>query len=98
MVKITNGASTFEVTRGAYDTIYSKQGYKLLEKPAAAEDNHGKSADEAFAESVVEKPLSQWSKDEVKRFASINSIDITGTKSVNEAKNIIKQYIDGVSV
>lgn len=98
MVKITNGVSTFEVTRGAYDTIYSKQGYKLLEKPAAVEDSHGKSADEVFAESVVEKPLSQWSKDEVKRFASINSIDITGTKSVNEAKNIIKQYIDGASV
>ena len=98
MVKITNGVSTFEVTRGAYDTIYSKQGYRLLEKPAAVEDSHGKSADEVFTESVVEKPLSQWSKDEVKRFASINSIDITGTKSVNEAKNIIKQYIDGVSV
>ena len=31
MVKITNGVNVFEVTRGAFDGIYSRQGYKLVD-------------------------------------------------------------------
>ena len=27
MVKITNGVNVFEVTKGAFDGIYSRQGY-----------------------------------------------------------------------
>jgi hypothetical protein len=35
----------------------------------------------------------QWTKAEVKEFARANGIDISGTKNVNEAKEIIKQFI-----
>ena len=100
MVKITNGVNVFEVTRGAFDGIYSRQGYKLvdekaeakaLEVPAAPE----KSEDDIFVEEILEKPISQWNKEEVKRFAAIKEIDISGTKNANEAKEIIKSFIDG---
>ena len=53
----------------------------------------GKTEDELFIEAVSEKPISQWSKDEVKRFASIKGVDIAGTKNVNEAKEIIKGFL-----
>ena len=100
MVKITNGVNVFEVTRGAFDGIYSRQGYKLVdekaevkapEAPAASE----KSEDDIFVEEILEKPISQWNKEEVKRFAAIKEIDISGTKNANEAKEIIKSFIDG---
>ena len=97
MVKITNGIVTFEVTRGAYDGIYSHQGFKPVEvaekKVAADKDVDNRTDDEKFADELVEKPISQWNKEEVKRFAAIRDIDISGTKNANEAKEIIKQFL-----
>ena len=100
MVKITNGIVTFEVTRGAYDGIYSHQGFKPVnevkkaeEKVAAGEGVDNRTDDEKFADELVEKPISQWNKEEVKRFAAIRDIDISGTKNANEAKEIIKQFL-----
>lgn len=100
MVKITNGIAVFEVPRGAYDSIYSKQGYRLLEAERSAfeqQDPPAKSEDEAFLETIVEKPVSQWSKDEIKRFAALRDIDISDTKSANEAKVLIKEYLEAQS-
>ena len=98
MVKITNGVNVFEVTKGAFDGIYSRQGYKLVDEKAEANatevsDTHEKSKDDIFVEEILEKPISQWNKDEVKRFAAIKDIDIAGTKNANEAKEIIKAAI-----
>ena len=101
MIKITNGVNVFEVTRGAFDGIYSRQGYTVVDekadgaKAAKAPKVPEKSEDEIFVEEILEKPISQWNKDEVKRFAGIKEIDITGTKNANEAKEIIKSFIDG---
>lgn len=53
------------------------------------------SADDAkFVAEANERPLSQWSKNDVKRYANIMDIDISGTRNVGEAKSIIKAYID----
>ena len=98
MIKITNGVNVFEVTRGAFDEIYSRQGYSELDDAfngANAPEVYEKSDDDLFVEDILEKPISQWSKDEVKRFAGIKGIDITNTKSASEAKDIIKSFIDG---
>ena len=101
MVKITNGVNVFEVTRGAFDGIYSRQGYTIMNEKAAkdvktpeAPKVPEKTEDEIFVEEILEKPISQWNKDEVKRFAALKEIDITGTKNVNEAKTIIKEFLD----
>ena len=98
MLKITNGVNVFEVTRGAFDGIYSRQGYHVIDehKPVENEQPQApeKSEDELFIESIIEKPISQWNKDEVKRFAAIKEIDITGTKNANEAKEIIKTFLE----
>lgn len=100
MVKITNGVNVFEVTRGAFDGIYSRQGYRLVDEKAKAKAPEApaapeKSEDDIFVEEILEKPISQWNKEEVKRFAAIKEIDISGTKNANEAKEIIKSFIDG---
>ena len=100
MIKITNGINVFEVTRGAFDGIYSRQGYSLVEektetKAPKTPTTPEKSEDDIFVEEILEKPISQWNKEEVKRFAAIKEIDISGTKNANEAKEIIKSFIDG---
>ena len=100
MVKITNGVNVFEVTRGAFDGIYSRQRYMLVDEKAEAKAPEApaapeKSEDDIFVEEILEKPISQWNKEEVKRFAAIKEIDISGTKNANEAKEIIKSFIDG---
>lgn len=102
MVKITNGVNIFEVTRGAFDGIYSRQGYTIIdEKKATSKEDAPavpeKTEEEKFLDEIIEKPISQWNKDEVKRFAALKEIDITGTKNANEAKEIIKSFIEADS-
>ena len=109
MIKITNGSDIYEVTRGAFETVYKPMGfYEFKGKPvehaddvvedviedAADETEHvvedEQSEDDAWCEELEKKPIGQWNKAEVKQYASINGIDITGTKSINEAKDRIK--------
>ena len=101
MIKITNGVNIFEVTRGAFDGIYSRQGYTIIDEKKATDVNTPaipeKTDDEKFIDEIVEKPISQWNKDEVKRFAALKEIDITGTKNAGEAKEIIKSFIEAGS-
>lgn len=108
MIKITNGVRTVEVTNGAFQTVYKQQGYRPVDEvnaetattaPAAsAAGNQGNgedpNADEKWLLEIAEKPLSQWSKEEVKRFAALNHVDLTGTKNVNEAKELIGPALD----
>lgn len=101
MVKITNGEVVFEVTRGAFDGIYSRQGYTIIDDKAKADnqdangsENPEKTKDDLFVEEILEKPISQWSNKEVKRFATIKEIDISGTKNADEAKEIIKAFLE----
>lgn len=98
MVKITNGVDVFEVTAGAFAGIYSRQGYHVVTHVAtddfkAAEVNL-KTEDEIFAEELLEKPISQWNKEEVKKFAAVKGINIAGTKNPNQAKEIIKDFLE----
>lgn len=100
MVKITNGINVFEVTTGAYEGIYRHQGYQIIgeekEQDFVSEESseNEETADEIFAEELQKKPISQWNKEEVKRYAAVKGIDIKGTKSVNEAKEIIKKVMN----
>lgn len=121
MVKITNFINTFEVTQGAYDDIFKKQGFELVEeaprKKKKATKKHVKEAveeveedeweeaeeatekdykseEEKYVEKLMEKPISQWNKEEVKAYASIKGLDISKTQNIGEARNIIKQSID----
>ena len=109
MIKITNGSDIYEVTRGAFETVYKPMGfYEFKGKPAKhvedvvedviegvadeseheADEEH--SEDDAWCDELEKKPIGQWNKAEVKQYASIKGVDITGTKSINEAKDRIK--------
>ena len=104
MVKITNGRDIFEVTEGAFEGIFVHQGFVKVdgkkEEPKIILDeveipvvDAADEFDDVTEDVENEKPVSQWTKAEVKEFARANGIDISGTKNVNEAKEIIKQFI-----
>ena len=101
MVTIKNGKNIHVVTEGAYEGIFSRLGYEIisgkeevsLETPIDMDENTMSEEDMEFILGIEEKPISQWSKAEVKKYAELKRIDITGTKNVNEAKEIIKEFL-----
>lgn len=123
MIKITNGVNVFEVTKGAFDIIYSAQGYQLLdeekqpavkatkvvESPVEEQDGIEESEvteevqsgeesmfsddDIKFCTEIVERPIGQWKKEDVKRFAEIKGIDLSAAKTFNDAKAIVKNSL-----
>ena len=98
MVDITNSVNTYSVTKGAYEDIFKRQGFKPVkeEKEDKKEtvEEAKKTDEEAYIEELMEKPISQWNKEEVKTYASLKNVDISNTKNIGEARNIIKQSID----
>lgn len=102
MVVITNGINEFEVSRGAYESIFQKQGYSIIvdAEAEAIEDNNDAEATEHAehvdkdAEALVEKPISQWTKNEVKNFIAKKGIDVSGITSFNEVKDRVRKYIE----
>lgn len=96
MVKCTNGVAVIEVTEGAYNTIFKDQGYRPIadevKTPVAPVVAPTEGKDEI--DSLLEKPIGQWSNDEVKAFAEAKGIDITGTKNAKEAKGRIRKFLE----
>lgn len=101
MVKITNGISVFEVTEGAFESIYSKQGFDKVDEEkkvnVTVKNEHAKgnekSEDEKFLETIVEKPIGQWTKDETAKFVELNDIDTDGATKLSEVKEIVKEFL-----
>lgn len=105
MVKITNGKNTYAVTKGAFDGIYSKQGYEIIKEDKKVEGTPESEAekavsqlaaseDEAFVTEMYEKPVSKWTKEDTKRFAELNGVDISGTKNLEEAKALLREKLE----
>lgn len=104
MVKITDGISVFEVTKGAFDGIYSHQGFELLDEALddeaedgedMNEDAAGDSESNAYSIDVLEsKPLSEWTKAEAKFYAKHYEIDLSEAKNFKDVKAIIAGYLE----
>lgn len=102
MVKITNNIVTFDVSHGAFKSVFKGMGFvKVEDETAGIDDKTGvygdlsyKTEDEQFLQDIVEKPLSQWSKNEVKKYVDIKGIDTAGASTLAEVKELIKAYIN----
>lgn len=96
MIKITNGFDEFVVTKGAYATIYKVQGYEVVDEASDenedAREGKGMSEEEKFMSEIVEKPIGQWSKAELKRYAEIAGIKLEG-HTVDQVREAIKNSI-----
>lgn len=120
MITITDGSTQYNVTRGAYETIYKGMGFYPVGQepsvqstggvvsvaesvtseepgPAVMEDTvevdgtseteePAVSEDEKWCEAIRQKPITQWSKQDLKKYAEINSVDLSGAKTVNDVR------------
>lgn len=95
MIKITDGREVYEVTKGAFETVFKNQGWQIVNKNVIEPVLEQKvlTEDEKFEIEVVEKPIASWSKEELKRFADLKGISLEGVHSTNEVREIIKNYI-----
>lgn len=117
MIKITDGVSIHEVTRGAFETTFKALGFHVYDDaidgekakvadvviatepevqvetsaPAKSEAEVEAEEDANWCEELREKPISQWNKGEIKRYAQICGIDLSGTRTVGEARERIKK-------
>lgn len=62
-------------------------------EPDELEEEEEESEEQKFVKELEEKPLTSWNKKEIKKYCSIVGIDISGTKSADEAKEIIKNFL-----
>ena len=58
-----------------------------------AEDEGTASEDEKFLDVLFLKPIEQWSKKEIKRVAQIKGINLSGTNSIQEARELLKSEL-----
>lgn len=95
MIKITDGKEVFEVTKGAFETVFKNQGWQIVNENVIEPVLEQKvlTEDEKFEIEVVEKPIASWSKEELKRFADLKGISLEGVHSTNEVREIVKNYI-----
>lgn len=100
MIEITNGLQFFRVPNSAFETVFKGMGFR----PVTKSDEQGESSDEhdeetadkkesSFDDELLEKPIGEWTKAELRRFAKEKGIDLTG-KSPSEAKELIKEYLE----
>ena len=50
------------------------------------------SPDDRFVEEIMEKPVSQWNGEEIRRYASIKGIDLTGVRTTKQARSAVIAY------
>lgn len=118
MITISNGINVRVVSTGAFETIYKKKGYHIVDGNKSVETKAVKKTKEdvtvneepiesksAKSEAIedtesdwvtelLEKPISQWSKDETASFAREKGIDTSSAHKLSEAKDIIKKWLD----
>lgn len=94
MITITNGVDVVAVTNGAYEGVYKRQGFYPVKESAKAKAE----PEQAEAEELVdlaEKPVSQWSKQELALFVEVNGLEEqTKGMKVNEMKTFVKEFME----
>ena len=99
MVNVTNGIETFAIPEGAVK-VYKNMGFKPIGVKStfkAEQTPIDKLTEETEAgafEDLLSKPISQWNQNEVKEFAAAKGYDVSGAKSLKQAKAIIKEALE----
>ena len=88
MIDITDGTHDFNVTDGAFEDIFKKQGYVEV-----AEDKESlKSELEAQVDSLNDKPVSMWTKQELKAYCDIHDISLEDVTSTDGVRKRVLEY------
>jgi hypothetical protein len=95
MIKIVNsqGAERL-VTAGAFNSFFKRQGWKIKDEKPVAKVKEVEEVDEEFDEDDFDfdedKPLEKMTLEELKNYADLSDIDITGLTSKKQIREAIK--------
>ena len=89
MIDITDGTHEFNVTEGAFEDIFKKQGYIEI---AEEDGTSSKSELEAQVDLLDDKPVSMWTKQELKAYCDANSISLDDVTSTDEVRKRVLEY------
>ena len=83
------------VTEKVYDVSEAevKEPEELTDIPSDSVDISSDS-NEDWITDLIEKPVSQWTKEEVTNFVKAKDIDTSSAHKLSEVKDIIKNWID----
>lgn len=88
MIDITDGTHEFNVTEGAFKDIFKKQGYV----EAVDDEESSKSELEAQVDSLNDKPVSMWTKQELKAYCDIHDISLEDVTSTDEVRKRVLEH------
>ena len=96
---VPNDAGTVENEQDGSETVSEEQTDNETEDVEGEEAEEEETEDEendeaAFVEDLLEKPLSQWSVDELKEFVRIKEIDTTGATKTSQVRAIVKKFLE----
>ena len=98
MVIAVRGKNSVKVSRKAYETMFKKRGFKILdEKPECdrlnvdfEEESEGQGQKEHEIETI---PISEMNKEQLAEYAKEHNIDTSGARNVREARQIVQKAI-----
>lgn len=88
MIDITDGTHEFNVTNGAFEDIFERQGYTEVAEDVEA----SKPELEAQVDSLDDKPVSMWTKQELKAYCDAHSISLDDVTSTDEVRKRVLEY------
>lgn len=108
ILKITNNLDTINIPGGALP-IYESLGYHVVgEKAKKNKKSHDvddvdvenqptetsdSEEDAIFLDAVMQVPVDDWTKEDVKKFIQLKGIDASSAKKPHEYKALIKEYL-----
>lgn len=97
MIELRNSeGKTIKVPSGARK-YYESYGFKMVNNAKKVEIPNGEKQEQPKQDSfekLLEKPISSWKKAEILSFAKKYDIDLKSTKSIEEARSVIKSFVD----
>lgn len=97
-VKVTNGHNTHRVSEGAYNAYYKPQGYYIVNEEMEEQERF-----DSFIQSDAEEdkelellsttPVSEMSKEQLKRYAKFLGVDLTGVRNTAQVRERINLKI-----
>lgn len=90
---VNDYSSSIQVNTG--DTIEVNNNIPIIETEVMASDNLEETGEKKFERAeLLETPISQWTKEELREFADANNISVEGATTVKEVRNIVRDFIN----
>lgn len=98
MVIAVRGKNVVKVSKKAYDTMFKKRGYRILNEEQEQDrlnvDFEEESEEQEQEEQEIETiPISEMNKEQLAEYAKEHNIDTSSARNVREARQIIQKAI-----